>query len=61
MNEMNSILVDRLNDINFFQSLDDFEKNLQNQQNFICDYLKLFEVFLLFRNATRQYSCAWHL
>lgn len=59
--DMYDELVASLNDINFFQLLEDFGKQFKNQPKFLWHYLKLFEIVLLFTRASRQSNWQLHL
>ena len=46
-------LMTGLNSLNFFHSLDEFGKRFEKQPKFLWNYMKLFEVVLLFIRATQ--------
>ena len=54
-------LMTGLNSLNFFHSLDEFGKRFEKQPKFLWNYMKLFEVVLLFIRATRESFWELHL
>ena len=46
-------LVEKVTEEKIFQSFQQFEDRLNNQSKFLNNYMKMYEVFLLFTRATR--------
>ena len=54
-------LIEKVTEEKIFQSFQQFEDRLNNQPKFLNNYLKMYEVLLLFLRATRQGNWNLHL
>ena len=54
-------LIEKVTEKKIFQSFQQFEDQLNNQPKFLNNYMKMYDILLLFTQATRQGNWNFHL